>query len=72
MNERATPPPISDKTFASSVIEYELGEMGLARTVELFQYIVDNALYLHLEGHYGRTAQHLLNIGLINPPQSTR
>jgi hypothetical protein len=63
--------PISDKNFASSIIEYEYGGLTHEQMIELFQYIVDNGLDSILEGHYGREAQRLLDAGLIFPPPQT-
>lgn len=51
------------------IIAYESGELDEKGTLELFQNLVDSGLAWKLQGHYGRTAQALLDAGLINPIQ---
>ena len=47
------------------VSDYEAGILDEAECVALFQHILDNRLYQHLQGHYGRMCQTLLDEGLI-------
>lgn len=56
------------------VIAYEAGELDLAKTVEGFQYLLDNDIIRELQGHYQRTASDLLAQGLITSAgyQATR
>lgn len=49
------------------LMEYELGEISDEDTVELFQYLVDSGLVNSLQGHFGRTAEHLVQLGAILP-----
>lgn len=48
-----------------SIIQYETGELGDEETLELFQHLLDTGKVWSLQGHYGRTAQALLEAGLI-------
>lgn len=34
--------------------------------IEAWQYIIDNKLYLHLQGWFGRTAQRLIEAGICH------
>ena len=47
------------------LLDYESDELDNDQIVELFQQIYDNKAYLWLQGHYGRTLDHLIDSGLI-------
>jgi len=47
------------------IIDYEEGNLDRDETLELFQELVDNGLAWTLQGHYGRTAQALIEQGLV-------
>jgi hypothetical protein len=57
------PSVIRDMT--SDVIAYENGEMDEAETIEFFQRLVDNGMAWQLQGSYGRTAETMIRLGLI-------
>ena len=48
------------------IICYEEGELSEDETIEMFQLMLDSGLCWQLQGHYGRTAQALLDSGLIS------
>ena len=45
------------------IMDYEAGELELDDTLTLFQELIDTGLALRLQGHYGRTAQRLIEDG---------
>lgn len=47
------------------IIAYESGDLSDEECIELFQNLVDTGLAWKLQGHYGRTAQNLINLGYI-------
>lgn len=52
----------------NKIILYEQGELGEDETVELFQELIDSGEAWQLQGHYGRTAQAMLDAGLCTHP----
>jgi len=53
--------------LTSRLIDYETGDMDEDDMLVLFQDLVDNGLAWQLQGHYGRTAQALIDNGHILP-----
>lgn len=47
----------------SGIMAYEAGEMDQDAMVEFFQSLIDTGLAWSLQGHYGRTAQRLIDAG---------
>lgn len=45
------------------IIAYESGEMDRDEMIEFFQELIDSGMAWQLQGHYGRTAQWLINNG---------
>ena len=45
-------------------IKYEQGNMDDKETIKFFQELIDSGMAWKLQGHYGRTAVHLLEEGL--------
>lgn len=45
------------------ILRYEMGELLDNEVVELFQHLIDTGLAWQLQGHYGRTAMHLIENG---------
>jgi hypothetical protein len=52
----------------SAIIAYEQGRLDEEGTIELFQSLVTSGLAWKLQGHYGRTAAALINLGLVAVP----
>lgn len=55
---------------AGGIMAYENGEMDEAQTLDLFQFLVDSGMAWSLQGSYGRTAQRMIDAGLIKGPHS--
>jgi len=45
------------------LIKYEHGELEPDEIIELFQTLINNGLAWQLQGHYGRTAKSLIELG---------
>ena len=54
--------PVAD-IDVGKIIEYESGEMSDDDTINFFQELIDNGMAWELQGHYGRTAQALIEQG---------
>lgn len=52
--------------IVSKIMDFEDGSLDDAGTIELFQHLVDTGMAWQLQGHYGRTAQHMIDAGIIN------
>jgi hypothetical protein len=52
--------------MVGDIIAYENGEMDEEEVISLFQELVDTGMAWALQGHYGRTAQALLDAGEIS------
>lgn len=48
------------------IMDYEMGELGEEETVQLFARLVKNGMAWTLQGHYGRTANMLIQAGYIS------
>ena len=51
--------------LVGGISKYESGEMDMVEVVELFQHLVNTGLAWSLQGHYGRTAEALIEDGLV-------
>ena len=51
--------------LTSKIISYEQGDMEFDDIVNLFQELVDNGMAWTLQGHYGRTAEALIQEGFV-------
>ena len=50
-----------------AIVDYENDHLSDDEIVELFQELVDNGMAWTLQGHYGRTAVALIQMGLVFP-----
>lgn len=55
---------MTEITQIDKIMSYEDGSLSEDETIELFQELIDSGLAWKLQGHYGRTAQALINAGL--------
>jgi hypothetical protein len=55
--------------IASKIIDFESGELSNDEIYELFQELVDTGVAWQLQGSYGRIAQGLIELGIIEPKQ---
>ena len=68
MAPKKTPPPLF-LTLADDIIAYEEGTLNEEQVIALFQRLIDNGMAWTLQGHYGRTAEALINQGFCTKPE---
>jgi hypothetical protein len=52
---------ITDKNRINYIMGYECGDLNDREMLELFSHLVKNKMAWTLQGHYGRTAQNLID-----------
>ena len=57
------------KIMVDKIVKYESGEMSVEEVVDFFQELINSGLCWQLQGHYGRTARHLIEEGLCDEPE---
>ena len=55
------------RIMVDKIVKYESGEMSVEEVVDFFQELINSGLCWQLQGHYGRTARHLIEEGLCKP-----
>jgi hypothetical protein len=50
----------------TKLMAFENGELDEQETIELFQELIDSGMAWKLQGFYGRTAKHLIDIGVCH------
>ena len=53
----------------SQIMAYENGEMEQSEMIAFFQFLLDSGMIYSLQGSYQRTAQQLIEAGLIEQPK---
>ena len=56
----------------NKIIAYEQGDMTIDDTIKMFQEMIDDGSVWILQGHYGRTAQLLIEEGLCHSKKQTK
>jgi len=56
---------ITQNNLLGYIIKYESGKTDEEEMIELFQYLVDTGQAWTLQGHYGRTAEALIEAGYV-------
>jgi hypothetical protein len=55
--------------IVDDIMDYEMGELSNAKTIKMFQKMVNDGSAWKLQGSYGRTAMSLLDAGYIKAPK---
>lgn len=58
--------------LVDQIIEFESGELSEDEVIELFQELVNSGQAWSLQGFYGRTAQALIEAGLVFRPEEVK
>lgn len=63
---RGSRPKLDRSGLSGAVIAYESGALNEEQVQRLFQHLVDTGLAWTLQGSYGRTAQAMIEAGLLD------
>lgn len=63
---------VKEMDMLDKIMSYEGGEMDEDSIIEFFQELIDNGMAWQLQGHYGRTAKHLIEIGVCSKADPAR
>tara|TARA_A100001391_G_scaffold181409_1_gene147386 strand:+ start:1110 stop:1352 length:243 start_codon:yes stop_codon:yes gene_type:complete len=64
MNKTKT--EVNDENRIEYIMDYETGNLSDIQTLHLFSNLVETGLAWGLQGHYGRTANHLIEAGYMD------
>jgi hypothetical protein len=53
--------------LVNDIMDYESGNLDKESTIALFQDLINSGLAWSLQGHYGRTAEALIDAGYCQP-----
>lgn len=56
---------VKDFDLVGQIMRYESGELDEDQIIQLFQHLLESGM-VTLQGHYGRTAKHMLDAGIIH------
>ena len=56
---------ITEKNRINYIMGYECGDLNDTETLELFSHLIKNGMAWKLQGHYGRTANNLIDRDII-------
>lgn len=57
--------------MVNEIMEYESGDMSDERMITFFQKLIDSGMAWSLQGHYGRTAQALIDGGYCHRKETS-
>jgi len=57
---------ITEKNRINYIMGYECGDLNDTETLELFSHLIKNGMAWKLQGHYGRTANNLIDRDIID------
>lgn len=52
--------------LTDAIIDYENGDLSADEIVQLFSQLIKTGMVWHLQGSYGRMAQHLIRNGVLD------
>jgi len=53
--------------LTEQLMKYEYNQLTDEETIQLFQHLVNTGLAWQLQGSYGRTAQSMIDNGIVSP-----
>ena len=57
---------VNSKNMMDYIMDYECGSLDNTKTLELFSHLIKTGMAWSLQGHYGRTAKHLITYDYID------
>jgi hypothetical protein len=53
--------------ITEQLMKYEYNQLTVEEIIQLFQHLVNTGLAWQLQGSYGRTAQSMIDSGIVSP-----